>query len=67
MTEEITEQMSSAAERPFDAYASYPEGQQALLAQMGKNVKLEPPFNIIPWKSFKQSLMPLLVKILIDG
>ena len=52
---------------PFAAYASYPEGQAALLKQMQKNVPMAMPFKVIPWGSLKKSFMPLLVKILIDG
>lgn len=52
---------------PFAAYASYPEGQAALLKQMQKNVPMAMPFKVLPWGSLKKSFMPLLVKILIDG
>ena len=54
-------------ENVFATFASYPEGQLALLDRLQKNVKTRFPFNVIPWKSLKPSLMPLLVKILIDG
>ena len=58
---------SPEVEGAFAPFAAYPEGQLALLAQLKKNVKMRFPFNVIPWKSLKPSLMPLLVKILIDG
>ena len=54
-------------ENLFAPFATYPEGQLALLDKLQKNVKMRFPFSIIPWKSLKPSLMPLLVKILIDG
>lgn len=54
-------------DKPFSPYASYPEGQAALLKQIEKNVPMAMPFKILPWGSLKKSFMPLLVKILIDG
>lgn len=65
--DETAETKPAWADKPFAPFATYPEGQEALLALMQKNVKMEFPFSIIPWKSLKPTLMPLLTKILIDG